>query len=106
MTQASPLARLFAYARPYRTRLVWAVVAMALYAVGSAGLAALVKTIFDNVLQDRSQLGTVAWAIIGLNILKGIGSYGSAYLMAWVGQKVVTDIRDALYAHILGQSAA
>ena len=103
---ASPLARLFSYARPYRVRLVWAVVAMALYAIGSAGLAALIKTIFDHVLQDRSELGLVAWSIVGLNILKGVGSYGSAYLMAWVGQKVVTDIRDALYAHILGQSAA
>jgi len=106
VSTASPLARLFSYARPYRSRLIWAVVAMAFYAVGSAGLAALIKTIFDNVLQDRSQLGMVAWAIIGLNLLKGIGSYGSSYLMAWVGQKVVTDIRDALYSHILGQSAS
>jgi subfamily B ATP-binding cassette protein MsbA len=79
---------------------------MGFYAAGSAGLAALVKTIFDHVLQDRSQLGTVAWAIIGLNVLKGIGSYGSAYLMAWVGQRVVRDLRNALYAHILGQSAS
>ncbi|MGC4085390.1 MAG: ABC transporter transmembrane domain-containing protein [Vicinamibacterales bacterium] len=79
---------------------------MALYAIGSAGLAALIKTIFDNVLQDRSDLGLVAWSIIGLNLLKGIGSYGSAYLMAWVGQKVVTDIRDQLFSHILGQSAS
>jgi subfamily B ATP-binding cassette protein MsbA len=101
-----PLARLFAYARPYRARLGWAVVGMALYAIGSAGLAALIKIIFDNVLQDRSQLGVVAWSIIGLNLLKGIGSYGSSYLMAWVGQRVVTDVRNALYSHILGQSAS
>jgi subfamily B ATP-binding cassette protein MsbA len=79
---------------------------MVLYAVGSAGLAALIKTIFDNVLQDRSQLTLVAGAIIVLNLLKGVGSYGSAYLMAWVGQRVVTDLRNQLYAHILGQSAA
>ena len=106
MSSASPLTRLFSYARPYKTRLVWAVVAMALYAVGSAGLAALIKTIFDNVLQDRSQLKSVAWAIIGLNLLKGLGGYGSSYLMAWVGQRVVSDIRNALYSHILGQSAS
>jgi subfamily B ATP-binding cassette protein MsbA len=79
---------------------------MALYAAGSAGLAALIKTIFDDVLQDRSQLGTVAWAIVGLNLLKGLGSYGSSYLMAWVGQRVVMDVRNALYTHILGQSAS
>ena len=79
---------------------------MALYAIGSAGLAALIKTIFDNVLQDRSQLKSVAWTIIGLNLLKGVGSYCSSYLMAWVGQRVVSDIRNALYSHILGQSAS
>ena len=101
-----PLRRLFGYAAPYRTRMIWAVVSMVLYAIGSAGLAALVKTIFDQVLQDRSELGTVAWAIIGLNVLKGLGSYGSSYLMASVGQRVVTDLRNALYTHILGQSAA
>ena len=59
MSSSSPLARLFRYARPYKARLGWAVVAMALYAAGSAGLAALIKTIFDDVLQDRSQLGYV-----------------------------------------------
>jgi subfamily B ATP-binding cassette protein MsbA len=106
VSTAAPLARLLGYARPYKVRLGWAVVAMALYAIGSAGLAALIKTIFDNVLQDRSQLGIVAWAIIGLNLLKGIGSYGSAYMMAWVGQRVVMDLRNALYGHILGQSAS
>jgi subfamily B ATP-binding cassette protein MsbA len=79
---------------------------MVLYAVGSAGLAALIKTIFDNVLQDRSQLSLVAWAIVVLNVFKGLGSYASAYLMAWVGQRVVTDVRNQLYAHILGQSAS
>jgi len=106
VSRSSPLARLFAYAHPYKARLGWAVLAMAFYAVGSAGLAALIKTIFDNVLQDRSQLGRVAWLIISLNLLKGIGSYGSSYLMAWVGQRVVMDLRNALYSHILGQSAS
>jgi subfamily B ATP-binding cassette protein MsbA len=106
VSTASPLARLLGYARPYKVRLGWAVVAMALYAIGSAGLAALIKTIFDHVLQDRSQLGVVAWAIVGLNLLKGIGSYGSSYMMAWVGQRVVMDVRNALYRHILGQSAS
>ena len=106
MNTSSPLARLFTYARPYKARLGWAVLAMAVYAVGSAGLAALIKTIFDQVLQDSSQLGTVATLVIILNLLKGLGSYASAYLMAWVGQRVVMDVRNELYAHILGQSAS
>ncbi|PYR37599.1 MAG: hypothetical protein DMF89_23465 [Acidobacteria bacterium] len=105
MSDPALLARLFRYAKPYRLRLVWAGVAMVAYAVGSAGLAALIKTVFDNVLPSRDRLAIVATAIVGLNVLKGIGSYGSSYLMADVGQRVVTDLRNAMYRHLLGQSA-
>jgi subfamily B ATP-binding cassette protein MsbA len=37
--------------------------------------------------------------------MKGFGSYLSSYLMADVGQRVVMDLRNRLYRHILGQSA-
>ena len=101
----NPLQRLFGYARPYRGRLALAVVGMVFYAVASAGLAALIKPIFDSVLPTKEKLALMAWAIVGLYLLKGIGSYASSYLMADVGQRVVMDLRNALYRHILGQSA-
>src|SRR5438105_10047222 len=100
-----PLKRLAAFAAPYRGRLVGAVGGMLLYAVGSAGLAALVKPILDNVLVNKERLAFTAWALVGVYLLKGIGSYVSSYLMADVGQRVVTDLRNQLYRHILGQSA-
>ena len=101
-----PLQRLFVYARPYRSRLVWAVAGMLLYAAGSAGLAALIKPLIDHVLPKQQDLTFIAWAIIGTFLLKGIGSYVSSYLMADVGLRVVTDIRNELFRHILGQSAS
>jgi subfamily B ATP-binding cassette protein MsbA len=100
-----PLKRLFGYARPYRGRLVAAVAGMLVYAAGAAGLAALVKPIFDNVLPNQHRLTFTASAIVAVYLLKGIGSYVSAYLMVDVGQRVVTDLRNDLYRHILGQSA-
>jgi len=105
VSDASTLSRLFGYARSYRARLGWAVVAMVVYAAGSAALAALIKTIFDVVLPHHERVGLVAGAVVLANLLKGIGSYGSSYLMADVGQRVVMDVRNALYRHILGQSA-
>src|SRR6476646_11304036 len=78
---------------------------MILYAVGSAGVAALIRTTIDEVLPHGTNLGFVAGAVIGLTLLKGLGSYGSAYLMTDVGQRVVMDLRNTLYRHILGQSA-
>ena len=100
-----PLRRLFGYAAPYRGRLAAAVAGMLVYAAGSAGLAALVKPIFDNVLVNQERLAFTAWALVGVYLLKGVGSYVSSYLTADVGQRVVTDVRNALYRHILGQSA-
>jgi subfamily B ATP-binding cassette protein MsbA len=105
MATDNALQRLFRYARPYRRRLGWAVVAMILYAVGSAGLAYLVKPIFDRALPTQQGVAAIAWGIVAVYLLKGLGSYGSSYLMADVGQRVVMDVRNELYRHILGQSA-
>jgi ATP-binding cassette, subfamily B, bacterial MsbA len=103
--QRTTLRRLFRYSRPYRGRLAWAVVGMVIYAIGSAGLAYLIKPIFDSLLPRQENVAFTAWAIVAVYLLKGIGSYGSSYLMADVGQRVVMDLRNALYRHILEQSA-
>jgi subfamily B ATP-binding cassette protein MsbA len=103
--QRATLQRLFRYSAPYRFRMMWAVAGMIVYAIGSAGLAWLVRPILDRVLPNHEQLEFIVWALIGVNLLKGIGSYVSSYLMADVGQRVVMDLRNALYRHILGQSA-
>ena len=97
--------RLLAYARPHRSRLVSAFIAMVIYGAASAGLAALIKPIFDEVLPNRVNVAAVALVIIAVYVVKGIGAYFSSYLMADVGQCVVRDIRNALFRHILGQSA-
>ena len=78
---------------------------MIVYAVGSAGLAYLIKPIFDNLLPRQQDVAFTAWAIVAVYLLKGMGSYASSYLMADVGQRVVMDLRNALYRHILDQSA-
>ena len=103
--QRHTLRRLFGYTRPYRGRMAWAVVGMIVYAIGTAGLPYLIKPIFNDVLPRQQDVSFVAWAIVAVFLLKGVGSFVSSYLMADVGQRVVMDIRNALYRHILNQSA-
>ena len=104
--------RLARYARPYRVRFVAAVAGMAVYAAASGALVLLLKPIYDDVLRaeevlgDRLQFWVIAAAILGFTLVKGIGAYCSAYLMTDVGQRVVRDLRNGLFRHILGQSAS
>jgi subfamily B ATP-binding cassette protein MsbA len=99
------LLRLLRYAAPYRLRLVWAVVAMLVYAVASAFLTAQIKAILDDVLPRQEHVAEVALIIVGAYLLKGLGGYLSNYLMSDVGQRVVRDLRNHLHAHMLNQSA-
>ena len=106
-----PMLRLARYARPHRVRFVGAVVAMAVYAAAQGALVWLLRPIVDEVLvadalSDRVQFGVIAAGILGFTLAKGIGGYCSAYLMTDVGQRVVRDLRDGLFRHILDQSAS
>jgi subfamily B ATP-binding cassette protein MsbA len=100
------LYRLWSYAQRYRARLVGALAAMAVYGAGTAGVAILIRPIFDEVLPAQRNLLPITLAILGVYFLKGLGAYLSSYLMADVGQRVVHDLRNELFRHMLGQSAA
>jgi subfamily B ATP-binding cassette protein MsbA len=110
----NPLSRLFGYARPYRGRLAAALTAMLFYAAASAAVAYLIKPLLDNVLQPNAARDALlsgqiffGWSIqvLGAYTLKGGGAYLSTFLMTDVGQRVVRDLRDRLFRHILDQSA-
>jgi ATP-binding cassette, subfamily B, bacterial MsbA len=100
--------RLLGYTRPYRGRLTAALVAMIVYGAASGAIAYLIQPIFDEVLStpDEDRVLVIMAAIVGAYLIKGIGAYLSAYWMTDVGQLVVRDVRDRLFGHILGQSAA
>ena len=111
----SAFSRLLAYARPYRGRLAAAVAAMLFYAAASAGLVTLIQPLMDGVLGPgpdiplffgiRVTLGTWSAAVLIIYLFKGLGSYFSTYLMTDVGQRVVRDLRNKLFHHVLRQSA-
>jgi ATP-binding cassette, subfamily B, bacterial MsbA len=102
----NPFLRLLAFARPHRARLTAAVGAMVLYGAASAGVAFLIQPILDDGLTQGENVSLLAAAIVIVYFVKGIGAYLSGYLMSDVGQRVVRDLRNVLFTHILGQSAA
>ncbi len=104
----NPLQRLIGFARPYRGRFIAALAAMMLYAAASAAVVRLIEPIFAEVLPDQpGGMGFTVWAwiVLGVYLVKGVGAYFSVYMMTDIGQRVVRDIRNKLFRHILDQSA-
>jgi subfamily B ATP-binding cassette protein MsbA len=98
--------RLFSYTRPYRGRLAVSWIATGFYAAAGAGLVYLIKPIFDEALIAGVAVGRISITILVLYSIKGLSSYFSTVLVADAGQHAVTDLRNALYQHVLGQSFA
>lgn len=94
--------RLLKYLTPYKTRIVWSVVFMGLTSAMVSAQAYLVKPVLDKVILAKNlELGLLLPpALVIVTIFKGAAAYGRDYMMGWVGQKIVNDIRDRLYAHV------
>src|SRR3989441_1042354 len=96
------LTRLLPYVRPYSSWLVTGAV-LALVVSAMDGLIAwLVKPAMDEIFirRDVTMLKVLPLVILGVYVAKGLGRYGQSYLMAAVGERVITALRRDLYAHI------
>jgi ATP-binding cassette subfamily B protein len=102
------VARLFA---PYR----WEVAAIAGLVMFTAGLGVanpiLIKVVFDTALfprgsftPDLPRLYVLVGVMVAIPIISGGIGIGQTYLTNRVGQRVMEDLRNRLYAHLQGMS--
>ena len=94
--------RLLQFVKPYWVRLAGAMVCMIFVSAASAASAFLVKPVLDDVFfkKDLAMLKLIPLAIVGLFLLKGLFDYGQGYLMSFVGQRIITDLRERIYHHV------
>ena len=96
------LKEIFALSLPYRKRFFLAVV---LVVVGSAiwltvplGLRSLLDAVFEQ--ENFTLLNRLALGLLGLFLLQALFSFGGNYHIEWVGERVITDLRNRIYAHL------
>jgi subfamily B ATP-binding cassette protein MsbA len=72
---------------------------MSLVASANGLTAYIVKPVLDNIFFEKNaaMLKIIPFGVVVLYLLKGIFDYFQAYLMGFVGQKVITDIRDQIF---------
>jgi len=98
--------RLLLLVKPYWKKLAVAMVCMTFVSLLTAVEAWLVKYVVDDVFitKNTKLLLLIPVAIILLFLIKGIFDYGQAYLMNFVGLRVVADLREKLHNHLQGLS--
>lgn len=100
--------RLLKYIRPYMHRLMLAILCTVMASACNLYLPWIIKDVVDKVLvqKDTFMLYVIAVSIVVIFIIRGLFFYGQSYLMSWVGQKVVIDIRGEIFRKLQRLSLA
>lgn len=100
--------RLLKYIRPYMHRLMMAILCTVMASACNLYLPWVIKDVVDKVLvqKDTFMLYVIAISIVVIFIIRGLFFYGQSYLMSWVGQKVVIDIRGEIFRKLQRLSLA
>ena len=103
MSSLDRFLRLVRYFKPYRLRLGAAFVCSGLVAAFSGAYAWLVKPVLDEIFinKNESLLLALPLALFAVSVLKSAFSYGQNYLMNFVGNQVITDIRQELFGKMI-----
>ena len=98
--------RLLTYLKPYKMRLIWSVLFMGITSGLISLQAYLVQPVLDSVFlkKDIKLLLLLPPALMIVVMLKGAAAYARDYLMGYIGQRIVNNIRDQLYCHLTGLS--
>lgn len=96
--------RLLGYALRYRVRILLGLLCGLIYGAANGGLMWVLKGGFDTVFDINEvplpQILLVVMLLPLVGLVRGVAEYGSKYLIQWVGNRVVLDLRDALFAHL------
>lgn len=92
------------HVRPYFKYLIFAVACMMIAACATAAFPYFLKPAFDFVFdnKEKTSLFFFCFCILLSFVIKGLASYGESVIMLSIGQKIIFDIQERLFKHLLG----
>lgn len=102
MTLSAVLKRIYGFTRPYRGKLVLALtsamLASLLWLTVPLGLRELLDAVFEE--GNRGLLNTIALVLLGIFLLQAVFGFTGSYILEWIGERMVTDLRKTLYTQL------
>jgi ATP-binding cassette subfamily B protein len=101
-----PLLRLTPFLRPYRRQMLFALLALLTAAAATLALPLAVRRIIDHgfTAADAPLIDKYFLAMLAVVSVLALGSALRFYFVIWIGERVVADIRDRIFSHLLDLS--
>ena len=95
--------RLLTYVKPYWKQFAAGVVAMVVLAASETAVAAMLKPLLDGsfVDKDPAYMFWMPFIMIAIFVVRGLSTFASTMALAWVGNKVVLDLRQQMFTTLL-----
>jgi subfamily B ATP-binding cassette protein MsbA len=99
---ADQVRRLFRYLQPYKGRMAVAVLALVFGAALGLVFPWIMQNLVDAVLaqRDTAELNRITLILIATFLLRSVCYYFQGYSLAYVGERIVVDLRRETYAHL------
>lgn len=97
-------ARLFnEHVIPYRVRFLFAVVFMILAAAANGAIPFILQPVFDDVFYKGNPdlLFVISGSVFVAFAVRGFASYGEAITMSVIGQRIICDLQNRLFSHLM-----
>lgn len=94
--------RLFGYLKPYSVRMTFAILALLVSSGFGLAFPLVIVRLLDSVTKAKSfaPLNNLAFLLGGIFLLQAVFSFFQSYLLAYIGEHIVYDLRTSLYKHL------
>ena len=97
------LLNILAKLKNFKDKIFFAIVSLIIVSLCTSAIAFLVKPVLDDIFinKDLQMLYIIPVVVIVLYAIKGIFDFFQTYQIGYICQKIVTDIRQELFSHIV-----
>ncbi|MCW8915659.1 MAG: ABC transporter transmembrane domain-containing protein [Magnetovibrio sp.] len=97
------LRRTAGFLAPYKTRVALAVCALVITGLAVLGLGQGLKQLIDGGFADgdAAALDQALYLLLSLSVIMAAGTFARFYLVSWLGERMVADLRQAVFDRVL-----
>ncbi|PWR21779.1 ABC transporter transmembrane domain-containing protein [Zavarzinia compransoris] len=99
------LRQLWPFVRPYRGRAALALVALVVAAGATLTIGQALRSLIDHGFAEggggSAAIDIYFIALLGVVVVLAFATFGRFYLVSWLGERVIADLRRTIYGHVV-----